>query len=71
MADDLDRIPYAVTLSRATRWNVYENVGVAIVTVVALLAGVLAGGVHLAGGMLVHEGSVLLVILNGTRLLRY
>ncbi|MFB6141315.1 MAG: heavy metal translocating P-type ATPase [Halosimplex sp.] len=71
MADALDRIPYAVGLSEATRWNVRENVGVAVLTVGLLLAGVLGNAVHLAGGMLVHEGSVLLVILNGMRLLRY
>jgi len=71
MADNLERIPYAIGLSRATRWNVAENVAVAVLTVALLLAGVLGSVVHLAGGMLVHEGSVLLVILNGMRLLRY
>ena len=71
MADDLQRISYAVKLSKATRWNIYENVGVAVLTVTLLLAGVLTSNVHLAGGMLVHEGSVLLVIINGMRLLRY
>jgi Cd2+/Zn2+-exporting ATPase len=71
MADDLDRIPYAVTLSKATRWNVYENVGLAVLTVTLLLAGVLTNYVTLAAGMLVHEASVLAVIGNGMRLLRY
>ncbi len=71
MADELTRIPDAITLSKATRWNVYENVAIAVLTVGLLLAGVLGSAVHLAGGMLVHEGSVLLVILNGMRLLRY
>jgi len=71
LADDLDRIPYAVTLSKATRRNVRQNVALAVLTVVLLLAGVLTSTVHLAGGMLVHEGSVLLVILNGMRLLRH
>jgi Cd2+/Zn2+-exporting ATPase len=71
MADDLERIPYAVGLSKATRRNVVQNVGIAVLTVTVLLAGVLTSNVHLAGGMLVHEGSVLLVILNGMRLLRY
>ncbi|WP_265111966.1 heavy metal translocating P-type ATPase [Halosolutus halophilus] len=71
MADDLERIPYAVSLSKATRWNVTENVAIAVATVVLLLAGVFAGYVHMASGMLVHIGSVLLVILNGMRLLRY
>ncbi|WP_123538437.1 heavy metal translocating P-type ATPase [Halosimplex salinum] len=71
MADDLERIPYAVSLSKATRWNVLENVGLAVVTVTVLLAGVLTSYVTLATGMLVHEASVLAVILNGMRLLRY
>ena len=71
LADDLERIPYAIGLSKATRRNVSENLAVAVLTVGLLLAGVLGNVVHLAGGMLVHEGSVLLVILNGMRLLRY
>ncbi|WP_338740755.1 cation-translocating P-type ATPase [Haloplanus salilacus] len=71
MADDLERIPYAVKLSKATRWNIYENVGLAVLTVTLLLAGVLTSYVTLALGMLVHEASVLAVIGNGMRLLRY
>jgi len=71
MADDLERIPDAVGLSKATRRNVLQNVGIAVLTVTVLLAGVLTSNVHLAGGMLVHEGSVLLVILNGMRLRRW
>jgi len=71
MADDLERIPYAVKLSKATRWNIYENVGLAVLTVTVLLAGVLTSYVTLALGMLVHEASVLAVIANGMRLLRY
>jgi Cd2+/Zn2+-exporting ATPase len=71
MADDLERIPYAVTLSKATRWNIYENVGLAVLTVTLLLAGVLTSYVTLALGMLVHEASVLAVIGNGMRLLRH
>lgn len=47
-----------------------QNLAVALVTVVALLGGVLAGEVHMAGGMLVHQLSVLAVILNGMRLMR-
>ncbi|NHX37572.1 MULTISPECIES: heavy metal translocating P-type ATPase [Halolamina] len=71
MADDLERIPYAVKLSKATRWNVLENVGLALVVVTVLLGGVLTSYVTLALGMLVHEASVLAVIGNGMRLLRY
>jgi Cd2+/Zn2+-exporting ATPase len=71
MADDLERIPYAVSLSKATRLNLFENIGIAVLTVGLLLAGVFTGYVQMATGMLGHIGSVLLVILNGMRLLRY
>jgi len=71
MADDLDRIPYAVKLSKATRWNVLENVGLAVLTVTVPPRGRADQLRHPAAGMLVHEASVLAVILNGMRLLRY
>lgn len=70
MADDLLKIPAAIELSKATLRTTRQNVGVALVTVTALLAGVLPGEVHMAGGMFVHELSVLVVIANGMRLLR-
>ncbi len=70
MADDLMKIPQAIALSKAVLRNIRQNVVVALVTVAALLAGVLLGQVHMAGGMLIHQASVLLVIVNGMRLLR-
>jgi Cd2+/Zn2+-exporting ATPase len=70
MADDLMKLPEAIRLSKATLRNIYQNVAIALVTVTILLLGVLLGQVHMAGGMLVHEASVLVVILNGMRLLR-
>jgi Zn2+/Cd2+-exporting ATPase len=70
MADDLMKIPEAISLSKAVLRNIRQNVIVALITVAALLAGVLLGEVHMAGGMLVHQASVLLVIINGMRLLR-
>ncbi|HLS01858.1 MAG TPA: hypothetical protein VK054_07770, partial [Beutenbergiaceae bacterium] len=36
-----------------------------------LLAGVVAGKVGLAGGMLVHEASVIAVVLNALRIVGY
>lgn len=70
MADDLLKIPEAIGLSKATLRNIRQNVVIALVTVFGLLAGVLLGQVHMAGGMFIHELSVLIVILNGMRLLR-
>jgi len=70
MADDLLKVPEAVHLSKATLANIRQNVVIALVTVTGLLAGVLIGKVHMAGGMLIHQLSVLIVIANGMRLLR-
>ena len=68
MADELMKIPEALRLSKKTLANIRQNVVIALVTVAALLAGVFAGSVHMAGGMLIHELSVMVVILNGMRL---
>ncbi len=68
MSDDLLKIPEALSLSKKTLRNIRQNVVVALVTVAALLAGVFMGSVHMAGGMLIHELSVMAVILNGMRL---
>jgi Cd2+/Zn2+-exporting ATPase len=70
ISDNLAKIPEAINISRATLRNIRQNVGVALLTVTALLLGVLFGQVHMAEGMLIHELSVLVVILNGMRLLR-
>ena len=70
MSDDLMKLPEAIQLSRATLHNIYQNVIIALLTVTVLLVGILVGKVHMAGGMLIHEASVLVVILNGMRLLR-
>lgn len=48
-----------------------QNVVFAVLVVLVLLIGVLGQKVVLASGMLVHEASVLMVILNAMRLLRY
>lgn len=68
MADELMKIPEALRLSSKTLSNIRQNVIIALVTVTVLLAGVFTGSVHMAGGMLVHELSVMAVILNGMRL---
>lgn len=71
MNDDLLKLPRAVALARRTVAVMHQNVAVAMVTVGALLLGVIAGGVTMAIGMLVHEISVLVVIANAMRLLRH
>lgn len=71
MADRLDQFAHAHSLAKATVRNMKQNTWFAVSTVALLLAGVLLGKIFLASGMLVHELSVLLVILNAIRLVRY
>lgn len=70
MTDSLTRVPEAISLSRRILKVVRQNVVFAVAVVFLLLAGVIGRVVFLAGGMLIHEASVMLVILNGMRLLR-
>lgn len=70
LRDDLGALPEALRIARATRRVIAQNVAIALVTVTGLLAGVLAGEVHMALGMLVHQGSVLLVVANALRITR-
>ena len=71
MSHRLTAIPQALRGARSAIRIIRQNLVIALVTVVLLFAGVLAGQIHRAGGMLVHQGSILLVIANGLRLRRY
>ena len=70
MSDDLTRIPEALQLSRKLLRIIRQNLAIAVGTVAVLLAAVLGGTLHMGGGMLVHEASLLVVVLNSLRLLR-
>ncbi len=70
MTDDLRQLPEAIRLAQATLRIIRQNLALAVLTALALLAGVLLGDVRMAGGMLIHQASVVLVILNGLRLTR-
>ncbi|HYF84704.1 MAG TPA: cation-translocating P-type ATPase [Clostridia bacterium] len=71
MSEEISKLSYAIGLSRATVKNMKQNIYFAIIVVGLLLTGVLAKAVFLSFGMLVHELSVLIVIVNAIRLLKY
>ena len=71
LSDEIKQLAYAVGLSRATVRNMKQNIIFAILVAALLLAGVLVKTVDLSFGMLVHEISVFLVIVNAVRLLYY
>lgn len=71
LSDEIRKLSYAIGLSRATVKNMKQNIYFAIAVVAMLLIGVLGKFVFLSSGMFIHELSVLAVIVNAVRLLRY
>lgn len=71
MNDALSQYAHAFDLSKKTMSILKQNIAIALMTVVLLLIGILLGGVNLAIGMFAHEVSVLIVILNAMRLIRF
>ncbi|MEU6671375.1 heavy metal translocating P-type ATPase [Streptomyces sp. NPDC046727] len=68
--DELAAVPAVVALSRRARRLVVQNLVVAAVFISGLVVWDLAGTLPLPLGVLGHEGSTVLVGLNGLRLLR-
>jgi len=71
MSDDLGKIPYVIGLSRKTRKTLVQNLTFAIGMILVLIASVLGFGLALPLSVIGHEGSTVLVSLNGLRLLGY
>jgi heavy metal translocating P-type ATPase len=69
MRDDLATIPTVMALSRRARRVVTANLAIAAVIIAGLVAWDLAGHLPLPLGVLGHEGSTVIVGLNGLRLL--
>lgn len=65
------QLPIAVRHAQKTMRNMYENIAIALLTVLLLFIGLFTGYIYMASGMLVHELSILIVILNGMRLIRH
>lgn len=67
---DLGRLPLALMIAKKTVVNMNQNIAIAVLTVALLFLGLMVDSIHMASGMLVHELSILIVILNGMRLLK-
>ncbi|GIP35055.1 heavy metal translocating P-type ATPase [Paenibacillus sp. J2TS4] len=70
MNDDIDKISTAVELGRRTKKIVKQNIVFAITVIALLIISNFVQGIALPLGVVGHEGSTILVILNGLRLLR-
>lgn len=71
MSDNLHNIPFAISISRRARAVIWQNLTIAVSVIVVLVASALGFGLPLTLGVLGHEGSTVLVCLNGLRLLAF
>lgn len=69
MSDDLSRLPGLLQLARHSRRVVRQNLAFAFSVMAILVVLSLAGTVPLPLGVVGHEGSTLIVVANGLRLL--
>lgn len=74
MADDLSKLPYVIELSRRARRVVWQNIAFSLAVIVMLVLGafgVFGPQLPLPLGVVGHEGSTVLVVFNGLRLLTF
>lgn len=71
MGEDLLKLKDAIKISRKVKTNMLQNIIFALVVVAFLMVGVIFEVVTMSIGMLVHELSVLIVLMNAIRLLKY
>jgi Cd2+/Zn2+-exporting ATPase len=71
MSDNLWNIPFAISISRHARTVIWQNLAIAVSVIVVLMASALGLSLPLTVGVIGHEGSTVLVCLNGLRLLAF
>lgn len=71
MQSSFQELVHTYGLAKKTVANTRQNIVIAIGTVVFLLIGLIFGYIYMASGMFVHEASILVVIFNAMRLIRY
>ena len=71
MSDDLSRLPFAIGLSRQARRIIQQNLYLSLGVIGALAIATVLGNVGIGVAVVAHEGSTLIVIANGLRLLAY
>ena len=70
MADDLSKIPFTFRLARKARTVIIQNFAISIGVMALLVLATFSIGISLPIAVVGHEGSTLVVVLNGLRLLR-
>ncbi|UJF25507.1 heavy metal translocating P-type ATPase [Planococcus sp. 107-1] len=70
MADDLDKLPYTIGLSRKTLTIIYQNVAFALGLKVLALLLIIPGWLTLWMAIFADMGATLIVVLNSLRLMK-
>ena len=71
MADDLDKLPYTVSLGRKAVAIIRQNIAAALVIKAVFIVLALAGVATLWAAVVADMGASLLVIFNGMRMLKF
>jgi Zn2+/Cd2+-exporting ATPase len=71
ITDDLNGVGYAIELSRRTHRTIIQNIAFSLSVIVVLAIAALTIGIPLPLGVVGHEGSTVIVVLNGLRLLAW
>ncbi len=71
MADRLDNLPFAISLSRQSRLIIRQNLVISLGMVAILVPLTILGVSGIGPTVVGHEGSTLVVVFNGLRLLVY
>jgi len=69
MGDELEALPYAIGLGHRARRVVWQNISFALAVILALVLSAFVIDLPLPLGVVGHEGSTVVVVLNGLRLL--
>lgn len=71
MSDALEKLPYAISLSRKTRKIILQNIFISLGVIAFLIPSALFGFASIGIAIVFHEGSTVVVVLNALRLLRF
>ncbi len=68
MADDLSRVPYALSIGRRSNHRGRQNIAFALTVLAVMIPAALLGVLSVAVAVLLHEASELIAVANGLRM---
>ncbi|MBD2701249.1 heavy metal translocating P-type ATPase [Spirosoma sp. BT702] len=71
MGDKLEKLPFAIGLSRAARRIIRQNLFISLGMVLILIPLTILGVARIGPAVIAHEGSTLVVVFNALRLLAF